>query len=179
MLSYSKASGINSFKDNSSVKYQVEPNESFVSKIKPLSQQREKVETGETYGYTDQIITIKTDSNIELPQYRYVEDKISGVITRYLLVAKDSGYNTDSYFGPPQRWLLFARQGDHIHRVTGYNEQDPIRIEAERHNQMGYSTLNEGIVWSNLPQSSINLPIYYEKYQQHLDYQQRQLDEDE
>ena len=112
-----------------------------------------------------------------LPAFIYQRDPTTGKLTRYLAIEEDKSYDTDPNYGISQEWLLFQRQGDHYDRVAEWNT-DPQIVDAERDNEQGVTTLNEGRIWSGPPrQQPILKSAYYEDYLRHLEYSQTQIED--
>jgi hypothetical protein len=107
----------------------------------------------------------------------------------------DKYYNTDPNYNISQEWLLFQRQGDQYDNLDEWNTT-PESSHKEAFNEEGFSTLNTGLVWGDLPGEKSNTKILNpennrmrsnissnqstnDEYQRLLDYYHREMDEDD
>lgn len=126
------------------------------------------------YYHTPQTLAVMETlpERTDLPTFIYRYDKETNKLVRYL--GRDDWdreyYNTDPDYGMVQEYLLNARQGDQITRVSE-RVPDPWIADKERDNQLGYTILNEGRVWYGSPPLKVIPPSSaYEEYQRALEY---------
>ena len=103
----------------------------------------------------------------DLPKFLYTRDSETGIMIRYLAVEKDTSFVTDPDYTNQQQWLLNQRQGDQYDRVKEWIPYPNLAV-AESDNEQGFSLLNEGLIWGDVPNITILDPITnYEKYMEY------------
>lgn len=90
--------------------------------------------------YDDQINIVLTNLGDNKLIYKLTQDN---KLTRIFLL-NDDDFNLDQHYNINEEFLLFSRQGDHVHRSPERTEEDHNIIIAESNN-MEVSTLNKGI----------------------------------
>lgn len=126
------------------------------------------------YYHTPQTLEVMNSlpQRTDLPAFIYRYDNETNRLVRYLGLDDwdREYYETDPDYGVVQEYLLNARQGDQINRVSEW-VPEPWNADKERHNQIGYSIRNEGRVWYGPPPMTV-LPhsAAYEEYLRALEY---------
>lgn len=115
---------------------------------------------------------------VYIPQYTN-DDELYDTEPNYVNTSTpdndDKYYNTDPNYNISQEWLLFQRQGDQYDNLDEW-DTTPEASYKESFNEIGESTLNEGMVWGPLPQEKIPMRSH-DEYQRLLEYYQTEMDE--
>jgi hypothetical protein len=130
------------------------------------------------YKVSAELPTIKNPPPInKLPTFVYELNPTTGNLERYLVTTDDNS-DQDRDYGIEQQWLLFNRQGDQYDRVSEWNP-DPEPASREYNNELGYSMVNEGMVWGPLPKTNPVASRSDPEYRRLLEYQRTQEEEED